>query len=262
MKIKCQALDGEKIIEQYLTWLKDNMKFKNIKSNIVSIDSPFLDRHNDYIRIYIKKNKDNLFYLTDDGFSLYDLKISGVSFTEKQKKILEVFINGQGIKYNEKTGELYCESTWEDLPQKKNDLMQAILNVGDMFLVSTPYIKTLFFEEVAGFFKKKNIPATPDVFVEGRGYKNKIDFLIPSTKGGEEKIIKLVNRPGREIFQRLLFLFLDIKNGKTIHSNATQILFINNQDKNMTDVNLEAIRKYSVEPVLWTEREEKLTLFN
>lgn len=253
-------LSGEDIIEEYLKWLKDNIKFKNLKKNIVSIDSPFLDRHNDYIRIYVKKVKENLFYLTDDGFTFYDLKNNGFSLTEKKKKIFEVFINGQGVKFNEKTGELFVESSWEDLPQKKNDLIQSILNVGDMFLVSTPYVKTLFFEEVARYFKDKNIPATPDVFVEGRGYKNKIDFLIPAIKGNE-KIVKLVNRPGKEIFQRLLFLFLDIKNGKTSHSTADQILFINNEDKNITEENLEAIRKYSVEPILWTDREEKIENF-
>ncbi len=251
---------GEKIIEEYLKWLKNNIRFKNLKKNLVSIDSPFLDRHNDYVRIYIKKIKEDLFYLTDDGFTFYDLKTSGFSLTEKKKKIFEVFVNGQGIKFNEETGELFVESSWENLSQKKNDMIQAILNVGDMFLVATPYIKTLFFEEVAHFFKKKNIPATPDVFVDGKGYKNKIDFLIPSINGNE-KLVKIVNNPGRRIFQSFLFLFLDIKSGKTAHADADQILFINNEDSNISEENLEAIRKYFVEPILWTEREEKIEAF-
>lgn len=251
--------DGEKIIENYLKWLKDNIQFKNVKKNVISVDSPFLDRHNDYIRIYIKKLGEDTFYLTDDGFTLYDLSISGVSLTEKKKKIFSIFINGQGVKFNEETGELFVESTWEELPQKKNDMIQSIINVGDMFLVSTPYVKTLFFEEVSRFFKKNEIPATPDVSIEGKGYKNKVDFVIPSTNGNE-KLIKLINNPGKGYYQRLLFLFLDIRNGKTVHSDSDQFLIINDEDKIINEKDLEVIRKYSVEPILWSKRDEKVNL--
>lgn len=254
-------LEGSEIVEKYLQWLRDNISFRNIKENIVAIESPFLDKHNDYIRIYIKKVSTDSYYLTDDGFTFHDLKTSGFSLTEKKNKIFEVFVNGQGIKFNKETGELYTESSWEDLPQKKHDLIQAILNVGDMFLVSTPYIKTLFFEEVAKFFKSKGIPASPDVYMDGKAYRNKIDFVIPSVDGKKEKIVKLVNQPSKGFYERFLFVFLDIKNGNTIHSNADQILFINNYDKEITEKDLAPMRKYSVEPVLWSERESKVEVF-
>ena len=51
---------------------------KNVKNDgkFVKLTTAFLDRHNDYIDLYLIKNGDN-FFLTDGGFLLRDLAISG-----------------------------------------------------------------------------------------------------------------------------------------------------------------------------------------
>lgn len=254
-------IDGKKIVERYVQWLQDNIKFKNIDKRTISIDSPFLDRHNDYLRIYIRKTGEDIYYLTDDSFTLFDLESNGFSFTNTKKNIFDIFVNGQGIKFNEKTQELYVESNWEDLPQKKHDLIQAMINIDDMFVTSLPYVKSIFFEEVIKFFSDKDIPATPDIIVQGQGFKDKIDFVIPNGKERNEKLIKLVNNPQRGFYQRFLFRFIDIRNGKTVHAKSDQILFINNAEHKINKSDLAAIESYSVKPVLWSEREEKVEVF-
>jgi hypothetical protein len=52
----------------------------------VEITTPYIDRHNDYIQIYIKKSKDS-FILTDDRYTIDDLLLSGVrlKFTKEKK---------------------------------------------------------------------------------------------------------------------------------------------------------------------------------
>ena len=113
------TLNSKKIIDRYINWLKDNLKFKDISDDLVKIQTPFVDSHNDYIVIYIKKNKEE-YILTDDGRTLFDLQSSGVSLTQNREKQLKEFVVAQGVNYDEKTENIFVITSWESLPQKKN----------------------------------------------------------------------------------------------------------------------------------------------
>ena len=188
------TLDSKKIIENYVNWLKDNLKFKDISSNLVKIQTPFVDSHNDYIVIYIKK-KDEEYMLTDDGRTLFDLQSTGVSLTENRVKQLKEFVSAQGVSYDEKTEQIFVKTEWEALPQKKNDLIQTIINVGDMFLTAQANIKSLFYEEVALYFQNKNIAYSPNIYLEGGGgVKHKIDFIVGRVHKSPQ-LIREINSP-------------------------------------------------------------------
>ena len=58
---ECQDL-----VDAYVEWLKQKINAKNI-DGVCEITTPFLDRHNDHLQIYIKKAGDALI-LTDDGY--------------------------------------------------------------------------------------------------------------------------------------------------------------------------------------------------
>jgi len=77
-----------------------------------------------------------------------------------------------------------------------------------------------------------------------------------------EKLIKLVNNPQRGFYQKFLFRFIDIRNGGTVHAKSDQILFINNTEHKINKADIDAIRSYFVEPVLWSDREEKIEIFS
>ncbi len=42
------------LVEKYRLWLKDRTAIKSVHTDWVEITTPFLDRHNDYIQIYVK----------------------------------------------------------------------------------------------------------------------------------------------------------------------------------------------------------------
>jgi hypothetical protein len=42
------------LINEYSNWLKDKTALKEI-ADFVEITTPYLDRHNDYFQIYVKK---------------------------------------------------------------------------------------------------------------------------------------------------------------------------------------------------------------
>src|SRR3989339_305715 len=245
---------GKNIIQKYLDWLRENISYKDISDELISMDSPFLDVHNDVLRIYIKK-VGNKYYLTDDGFISYDLECSGFQFTKKREEIFNMFAKGQGVSYNNGTGELFVTSTWDELPQKKKDLIQAMINIGDMFMLNQKQIKSIFFEDVKNYFKKYEISFVPDVFIQGKGFKQKIDFMIPEIGNHPPKIIELVNNPTKGFYEKFLFTFLDIRESESMNANAEPILMINDLDKNVKESDIEAIKNYNVKPMLWSERE-------
>ena len=65
----------ETLMASYWTWLKDETKLREI-GDWIQITTPSLDRHNDRLQIYAKKEHDT-YLLTDDSYTLRDLAMSG-----------------------------------------------------------------------------------------------------------------------------------------------------------------------------------------
>lgn len=76
------------LMDDYWSWIKKDTEILGIK-DWHEITTPFLDRHNDVIRIYEKSDGDSI-QLTDDGYTISDLEISGCEVhTPKRREILE-----------------------------------------------------------------------------------------------------------------------------------------------------------------------------
>ena len=84
------------LINDYIEWLRQNISIKEI-NGIYEITTPFLDRHNDHLQIYIKKSDGGLI-LTDNGQTITNLRLSGFEFTPEKKQILNSILNGFGVK--------------------------------------------------------------------------------------------------------------------------------------------------------------------
>lgn len=135
-----------RLIENYRTWLRDRTTIKSVQKDWFEITTPFLDRHNDYIQIYAKKDNDH-YILSDDGATIRDLELSGFSLdTKKRQSILKETINGFGIE--EKNCVLFTRANSENFSVKKHSLLQSILAINDMFHLSSATVRSLFKENV------------------------------------------------------------------------------------------------------------------
>lgn len=115
-------LKGIDFIDMYVDWLKSNIKAADI-NDYIEITTPFLDRHNDHIQIYVKQENGKL-TITDDSYTISDLIMSGCDLnSSKLRSILNVILNGFGVRM--KNDELYVEANFENFAQKKHMLMQA-----------------------------------------------------------------------------------------------------------------------------------------
>lgn len=254
-------IDCEQLIDSYLKWIKNNTVVRSIKEgDVCAISTPFLDRHNDHLEIYLSRDNGH-FRLTDDGFTISDLKMSGLDInTPKREGILRTTLNGFGVKLGDHDN-LYVEASQSNLGQKKHYLIQAILAVNDMFNLAQENIYSLFKEDVELYFRSNDIVFSKDIKLTGKsGFDHNIDFLIPRSKTKPERLIKAVNNPKKDAVLASIMAFTDIREAR---ENPTKDLVVyNDADKTVSADVVLAMSNYGIEAVPWTHREEHLSDFS
>ncbi len=133
------------------------------------------------MQIYVKRDNDG-FVLTDDGYIISDLQISGCNLEgETRKNLLQQTINGFGIHIKE--GALFIHATADNFALKKHNLVQAMLAINDLFYTATSIVKNLFFEDVQSWLNMHNIRyITGAKFTGKSGYDHMFDFVIPASQ--------------------------------------------------------------------------------
>ena len=108
--------DIDTLIENYFRWLKDNTAIKLINNDWTEITTPYLDRHNDCLQIYVKKENNNII-ITDDGSVIDDLTLSGCLLnTPRRMEILNTTIRGFGVSLE--NNQLVVNTCIDNFPQK------------------------------------------------------------------------------------------------------------------------------------------------
>jgi len=254
-------MDCKQVISDYLKWIKNNTAVKTMEEGKVClISTPFLDRHNDHLDIYLLKSKDNL-KLTDNGYTLADLKMSGFEInTPKRESILRTALNGFGVKING-NDELYVDATTQNIGQKKHYLLQAILSVNDMFNLAQETIYSLFKEDVELYFRSKGIIFSKDIKLTGKsGFDHNIDFLIPASQNKPERLIKAINTAKKDSVLSSIMAFSDIS--QTRETPTKNIVIYNDVEKQVSKDVISALDIYGVTHIPWSQKEESLTEFS
>src|SRR5579872_2300424 len=92
------VIEIEKLLRDYQHWLKDRTTLREVNEQYVEITTPYVDRHNDALQIYARRENGD-FVLTDDSYTIHDLEASGCALnTEKRQDLLKMTLNGFGVK--------------------------------------------------------------------------------------------------------------------------------------------------------------------
>jgi len=253
-------MDCQLVINEYLKWIKDNTVIKAVEEGkICSISTPFLDRHNDHLDIYLIKN-DGTLKLTDNGYTIADLKMSGFEVnTPKRESILRTALNGFGVKMNV-NDELYVEATQFNVGQKKHYLLQAILAVNDMFNLAQETVHSLFKEDIELYFRSNDIFFSKDIKLTGKsGFDHNIDFLIPASRNKQERLIKAVNSPKKDSILSSIMAFNDIN--QTRETQTKNFVVYNDYEKLVSNDIIGALDNYGVKHIPWSKKEQCLPEF-
>lgn len=242
-------------VDSYTNWLKTKISVQEV-NGYSEITTPFLDRNNDHLQIYVKQDGNKL-VLSDDGYIINDLVLSGVDInTIRRKDFISIIVNSLGVKLVDET--LTVEATIDNFPQKKHSLIQAMISVNDIFLTSFSRAANFFLEDVEKFLTINEVRFVPNVQFSGKsGFSHSFDFVVPKSKEQPERLIKAINNPARDKIQALIFAWTDTRESR--NKDSTMLVFLNDADKPPKLEFLNAVQEYNILPLLWTEREQYIT---
>lgn len=215
----------------YFDWLMQEYTYQDVDSNVIKIGTPFLDNDFDYITMYAIISQNNTIILSDDGWTLNNLKSHGVTFTARSKHrqlLIQDIISSLGIERNA-DDELYIKTDLDKFPIAKQRLLQAIIQVNDLIVLQDRKVKNIFFEDIENFLIEKEI-----LFVRRPSYAGKegitvqFDFSIPILKGGE-KLIRTISN-GNDL-NRAKLLTMDTQLLKNYKDDANYIAIVDDTNK-------------------------------
>lgn len=250
------TFECERLVQQYVDWVKLNLSVDQ-QDGMCIITTPLLDRHHDNLQIYAERSGTEIL-LSDDGYTLRDLKISGLEInTEVRTEALNQAIRPFGVEV--RGDELRLIASESDFPQRKHDLLQAMLAVGDLIHLAQATVVAVFREDVEKYLKEQNVRFISDIRLTGTsGFHHQFDFVIPASDQNPERYLKAINNPNRENIVALLFAWQDIQSERV--SNAKMVTVLNDEGRRINADNAAALDKYGVEIIRWTERDSNLAL--
>ncbi|MGA2878788.1 MAG: DUF1828 domain-containing protein [Bryobacteraceae bacterium] len=246
----------EKLLHDYRAWLRDKTTLRQVNGDWVEITTPYLDRHNDALQIYVRTENSG-YVLTDDSYTIHDLEASGCDLhTEKRQDLLKMTLNGFGVKLQNDALEVHA--TAETFPLRKHSLIQAMLAVNDLFYLAKPVVKSLFFEDVVSWLDANEIRYTPEVkFTGTSGYDHLFNFVIPKSRNEPERIVQALSRPTRETAALFIHSWTDTRQTRPPESRAYAML--NDVDQLISGNVIDALQNYQIRPVPWSVRAQVVT---
>jgi len=250
------VLEIEKLLSDYRAWLKDKTTLRELNGSWVEITTPYLDRHNDALQIYVRAENGG-YILTDDSYTVHDLEASGCDLhTEKRQDLLKMTLNGYGVKLHNEALEVHA--TADSFPLRKHSLVQAMLSVNDLFYLAKPVVESLFFEDVVAWLDANEIRYTPKAKFTGiSGYDQLFHFVIPKSRKQPERILQAITRPTRETALSFINAWGDTQKVRSPESRAYAVL--NDVEQTISGGVLDAFRNYRIKPVPWSARAEVVT---
>ena len=242
----------KKLIEGYYSWLQECASVKEVKDDWFEVETPMLDRHNDFLSIYIRKQKDEI-ELTDRGYIIDDLEISGFDIsTPKRRDLIQQIASGFGMKIE--NGEIRTSAITSNFNIKKHLLIQAMLSINDLFYMSSSSVLTVFLDDVFNWFNGHNIRMVDNCQFTGKsGFVHHFDFVIPKSIKQPERIIDVLNTPSKQNIQTTIFKWMDTKDNR--HKDTVLCAVLNDANAKKTSV-IEPLTSYGIKAVPWSKIDE------
>lgn len=246
--------NAQRLFNKYLDWLKGRTVFQQV-GDWVEITTPYLDRHNDHLQIYVKKDNDQ-YILTDDSYIIEDLISSGCNLdTPKRLSLLKMTLSGFGV---QQQGNQLCVTATEDnFGARKHSLLQAMLAVNDLFYLAEPVTAGLFIEDVMAWMDTVGIIYVANIKMSGEsGYDHHFNFVMPKTKSKPERILEVVTRPNKDSAEQIMFKWHDTHKARSSEVQAYAML--NDTERPPSDSISNALRVYGIKPILWSDRDSAI----
>lgn len=247
-------MDIHQLISRYTEWFKSEITFEKI-GEYYEINTPFLDNANDYLQIYVKQEPDNII-LSDDGYTIQNLKMNGFNFTPKRREHLDRIVKQYGIELV--NDELIANTSINQFPYKKHMFIQAMLKIDDMFTINQSRIASLFLDDIQEFFQQHGIFYVENLqFTGTSGFTHQYDFLFQRSKTKPERLCRAINHPNKSNMSNVLFEWNDIK---PLRKKDSQLVVFLNDNNEIAKGVIDGFLNYDAKVICWSKREQRENL--
>ena len=250
-------MDIQNMIKEYTDWLYSGFSVAEV-GEFIELTTPYMDRYNDHLQIYVQQNKNGSYFLTDDGYIIGNLQSSGVSFqrSPKRRDVLHRIARNFGVTINGNSLEI--QATKSNFPQKKHMLIQTMLAVDDMFVAEPNTVKNFFAEDVGLFLDENDIFYSRDFSLAGKtGSLYVYEYHLQRTRTRPERFCRTINNLTATARNLTLFNWIDTKEQR---SDRGELILFLNDEKSIDSSDLEALESYDVNYILWSHRQEDRSL--
>lgn len=245
------------LMDEYYGWLKAKTTITaDNQRDWVAIQTPFAGLFNDLIEIYVQKNG-NRIILSDNGETFHNLELNGVSLKKAgaRRSIADRILLNYGVKMTQE--EMVIETTEPFFAQKKHNLLSAILEMNDLYVLSKHSVSNIFKDDVRSYLDEQQIIYTPDFLSKGNtGLEFMFDFQIAGRES--ELVLKSFNTINKQTLTSYLFSWEDIKpvRVKATKKQVMAIAVLNDTEKPIKEEYLDALHSQNAQFILWSERNE------
>lgn len=246
----------QSLLDRYWFWLQGNSDLRQLDDS-VEITTPYLDRHNDYFQIYATQDRDG-FLLTDDGYVLADLEMSGLEIAKaRQHPAFQAALGGLDVQVSDENV-LQVRTSPADFALRTHSLVQAMLAVNDLGCLVTPALPSkqrLFRKDVTAWLDDSGIRYSPKRKFDGKsGFQHEFDFVISESEQQPERLLRVAAAPDRKTVEALVFALRDLPAGHAPERRAYAIL--NDTEKTVPERVSGAVGENGWKPVPWSQRAE------
>ncbi|ADU95988.1 Domain of unknown function DUF1828 [Thermovibrio ammonificans HB-1] len=246
------------LIKSYYEWLTKKVDVIDLEgSDWILVGTPFENFLGDLIDLYIRI-EGNEIIISDRGETLSNLEFAGVeiSRSKKRKEIFESILLSHGVMSDGES--IFVRATERDFVKRKHQLIQAILQINDMFFLSREHITSIFKEDVRKFLEEDlKIPVAQDIILRGKsGLEFNVDFFITTREA--EKMIKASNSVNKSIVATFLFAWEDVKEIRAKKKPLEAIMIINDTNRDVSEDYLNALKQKGANYILWSKRYEEV----
>lgn len=241
------GVNADELRKIYLNWVKENF-YKDLNSDWIEIKTPFTDLTGSYIYLYAKKNNDKII-ITDYGNTMNEFELNKIELKGQRKNYFDNILLTQGCKFGTQLKDIYIEfSDVLKFPIYKHQLIQAIININDLYLISKNNVKNMFINDIIEYLDNKNISYSDRGYsISGvSGLPNKFDLNIGKIKKRNLPQVhtKVINKLDTNTVKLLLFT-----KGDVILNNDERIATIINSKNKVNKENLNALKSKDIDVI-------------
>lgn len=253
------------IYDSLKKWIQDSFAVRKINEETYICDAPFLDIHNDYLRLFIiKKNHDDIL-VTDNAYLYHDTrKTPSDILKEGNSNISESIAIRNNVSLNFITGAFEATCKEKDLAECMMDMYQALQNVSMQGYNPSPCIEQRFPVLVGYFLKEKGVNFKKNPSFKGKSsIEYKFDFTIEKKNSGLWFPMTLLPDNDESRMISLLYSWPDITSSSEFSKDAMMIAL---SKKVRTKGNQEAIQSQMSNSGIalydWSERNNLLRMIS